>query len=152
VHDKIRKWLYDFEKSNDLQKYTAVAADDINEKIKNKIFELEELGGILAKELQNQYEDKFEEQGKRNFSIWVSRDLNGDVTDSLTADSCLEKEYRSQIAIDYNDPGDDNDFYAATLTLWHYHRGYFKNFGTLYEAAENDLEKDIKETLKNLLN
>ncbi|OAH59211.1 MULTISPECIES: hypothetical protein [Bacillaceae] len=44
----------------------------------------------------------------------------GDEIEGLTSEKCLEKEYRSQIAIDYDGPKFDEDFYAATIELWHY--------------------------------
>ncbi|WKA57292.1 hypothetical protein QWY16_12360 [Planococcus shenhongbingii] len=151
MREKIRRWLYDIEKFIDLQKYISIDAEGIDEELKNRIVEMENLAENLAKKMQLQYAAQFEEQKKRNFSVWLSRDLNGDVLESLSADCCLDKEYRSRIAIDYNDPGYDNDAYAAAITIWHHHGTFFKRFGTLFDAAKNDLEKEIEEMLKNLL-
>lgn len=151
MRDEIRRWFYGLTKSNDPNKYISVDEHEINDEIKNEVIQLEDLAGKLAEKLQSHYEMQFEEQKKRNFSIWVSRDLDGDEIGSLTADCCLEKEYRSQLAINYNDPAEDNDFYEATITLWHYQRGFLKSFAFLYDATRNNLEKDIEDTLTNLL-
>lgn len=151
MREKIKRWFYDIEKSIDPQKYISVEAEDIDERLKKTIVEMEDYAQNLAKKFQIQYAAQFEEQKKRNFSIWISRDLNGDVLEELTSCNCLENEYRSQIAVDYNDPADDNDNYAATITLWHCHGSCFKKFGTLFNAAEHDLEKEIKEKLGDLL-
>ncbi|WP_298466907.1 hypothetical protein [uncultured Psychrobacillus sp.] len=61
------------------------------------------------------------------------------------------KEYRSQIAIDYDSPKLEDDFYADTIQLWYYFGGYSEGSGTLYDLTKNDLETDIEEALKNVL-
>ena len=71
--------------------------------------------------------------------------------DDLTSERCLEKEYRSQIAIDYDGPKFDDGFYADTIELWYYFGGYFKGSGTLYGLSKNNLETDIEEALKMML-
>ncbi|WKA49667.1 hypothetical protein QWY22_12225 [Planococcus liqunii] len=149
--DDILKWLYGTEKSGLLNKYTTIASEEINEDVKNKVMELESLAETLAEQFQIRYADKFEAQKKRNLSVWVSRDLDGDEISSLTADCCLEKEYRSQLAVNYHDPAEDNDFYEATIPLWHYKRGFFRNSAVLYDESKNELKKDIEHTLERLL-
>ncbi|AQQ53218.1 hypothetical protein [Planococcus lenghuensis] len=143
-----KKELLEQEK-NDL--YVFIPETEINEKLKRNVVELERVAGELAKSLQIKYVKEFENQGKLNLRIWVSRDIDGDEEEDLTSERCLEKEYRSQIAIDYDGPKYDDDFYARTFGLWYYFGGYFKGSGTLYDLTKNDLEADIEEILKNLL-
>jgi hypothetical protein len=64
----------------------------------------------------------------------------------------MEIEYRSQIAINYEGPKHDEDFYADIICLWYLFGGYFKSSGTLYDQSKNDLKADIEEALKALLN
>lgn len=149
--DEIIRWFYGVDKSDHSQKYITIALDQINEALKNKIIELESQAETMAKKFQYRYAAQFEAQKKRNFTVWVSRDIDGDEISTLTADCCLEKEYRSQLAINYNDPAEDNDFYEATITLWHYQRGFFRSSASLYDAAKNDLEKELEDTLERLL-
>lgn len=124
---------------------------EINEELKRNIVELERLGEEWGKVLQRKFADVFESQGKQNLRIWICRDIDGDEIEDLTSEKCLEKEYRSQIAIDYDGPKFDDDFYADTIELWYYFGGYFKGSGTLYDLSKNDLETDIEKTLKTLL-
>lgn len=149
--DDIIKGFFGADKSSLPNKYMIIAPEGINEDVKNKVMELEILAGALAEHFQARYADQFEAQKKRNFSVWVTRDLDGDEISTLTADCCLEKEYRSQLAVNYNDPAEDNDFYEATITLWHYRRGFFRNSAALYDESKNDLEEDLENTLKRLL-
>jgi len=151
VGDDIIKGFYGADKSSLLNKYMTIAPEGINEDVKNKVMELEILAGALAERFQARYVKQFEAQKKRNFSVWVSRDLDGDEISTLTADCCLQKEYRSQLAINYNDPAEDNDFYEATITLWHYQKGFFKNYASLYDAEKYDLAIDLEHALERLL-
>ncbi|MCP2036423.1 hypothetical protein L1279_003465 [Planomicrobium sp. HSC-17F08] len=149
--DGIIRQFNGINKSGNVEKYLTIASKGINEEIKNKVMELESLAERLAEQFHIHYADQFEAQKKRNFSIWVSRDLDGDEISTLTADCCLEKEYRSQLAVNYNDPGEDNDFYEATITLWHYRKGFFRSSAFLYNTAKYDLEKDLEAALEHLL-
>ncbi|MGF7535477.1 hypothetical protein AAGG74_17635 [Bacillus mexicanus] len=137
---------------NSNKKYIEIPNNNINLDLKKKIEELERFGEQLGISLQNQYANKFKQQGKHNLKIWVCRDIDGDEINDLTSDRCLEKEYRSQIAINF-DPQVDDDFYAATIELWYYYGG-FKNsgIGTLYNLDQNDLRKEIEEEIIYLLN
>ncbi len=137
------------EEKNDY--YVFIPEAEINEDLKRNIVELERLADQLATILQIKYTKEFENQGKLNLRIWVCRDIDGDTEEDLTSANCLEKEYRSQIAIDYDGPKYDDDFYANTFGLWYYFGGYFKGSGTLYDLSKNDLEAVIEESLKNLL-
>lgn len=40
-------------------------------------------------------------KGIENLRIWIYRDIDGYEAEAFTSENCLEKEYRSQIAIDY---------------------------------------------------
>ncbi|USK33428.1 hypothetical protein LIT25_23430 [Bacillus sp. F19] len=148
--DKLRR-LFKNQRQNEIdEKYISVSENEINEELQRKIGELERIAEDLSKVLQRKYSSIFESQGKQNLRIWICRDVDGDEIDDLTSEKCLEKEYRSQIAINYDGPKFDDDFYAA-IELWYYFGGYFKGSGTLYDLSKNDLEKDIEETLKTLL-
>lgn len=151
MFDKFRKaFKKDLtEEKND--RYVFIPETEINEELKRNIIELEKLADQVAKILQIKYTKEFENQAKLNLRIWVCRDIDGDREEDLTSERCLEKEYRSQIAIDYDGPKYDDDFYASTFGLWYYFGGYFKGSGTLYDLSENDLEADIEESLKSLL-
>ncbi|MFB0635231.1 hypothetical protein ACEPP6_08010 [Bacillus rugosus] len=119
------------------------------------IFELESLGEAVSVKLQNKYAGVFEAQGKPNLSIKVCRDIDGDVINDLTAERCLEKEYRSQITINYYQPAKayDEDLDCFTIDLWYYYGGFVgSGCGTLFDLNNNDLEKEIEEVLIFLLN
>ncbi|MER0467684.1 hypothetical protein ABR330_13610 [Bacillus cabrialesii subsp. cabrialesii] len=135
--------------------YLQIPKKDLNLELKQKIFELESLGEVVSKKLQNKYIDVFEAQGKPNLSIKVCRDIDGDELYDLTAERCLEKEYRSQITINYYRPAKayDEDLDCCTIDLWYYYGGYKgTGYGTLFDLNNNDLEKEIEETLIFLLN
>ncbi|WP_411802395.1 hypothetical protein [Bacillus spizizenii] len=116
---------------------------DINLELKQKIFALEGLGEVVAEKLQHKYTDAFGSQGKRNLSIKICRDIDGDVLSDLTAERCLEKEYRSRITINYGTvTAYDEDLDAFTIDLWYYYGGYIRTgCGTLFDLNNNDLEK-----------
>lgn len=140
--------------SNQTKKYIKIPANNINKDLKKKIVELEHRGEQLCILLQNKYLDKFKQLDKHNFNVWICRDIDGDEINDLTPERCLEKEYRSQVAINFDPPQeDDEDCYAATIELWYYYGG-FKNSGcgTLYNLDKNDLEKEIEEEIIFLLN
>lgn len=71
----------------------------------------------------------------------------------LTAERCLEKEYRSRITINYGTvTAYDEDLDAFTIDLWYYYGGYIRTgCGTLFDLNNNDLEKEIEEMLIFLL-
>ncbi|KXJ36511.1 hypothetical protein AX282_04490 [Bacillus spizizenii] len=135
--------------------YIQVPEKDINLELKQMIFELESLGEAVSAKLQNKYVGVFEAQGKPNLSIKVCRDIDGDELNDLTAERCLEKEYRSQIAINFYQPAKayDEDLDCITMDLWYYYGGFVgSGCGTLFDLNNNDLEKEIEEVLKFLLN
>ncbi|NLS39933.1 hypothetical protein [Bacillus sp. F56] len=135
--------------------YIQIPEKDINQVLKQVIFELESLGEAVSEKLQNKYAGVFEAQGKPNLSIKVCRDIDGDVINDLTAERCLEKEYRSQITINYYQPAKayDEDINCITMDLWYYYGGIVgSGCGTLFDLNNNDLEKEIEEVLIFLLN
>ncbi|ALC85165.1 hypothetical protein AM499_04545 [Bacillus sp. FJAT-22090] len=150
--DKFKKFFKKEKQEEIDDKYVFVPESEINEKLKRNIVELERLGEEWSKVLQRKFGNTFESQGKQNLRIWVCRDIDGDEKEDLTSERCLEKEYRSQIAIDYDGPKYDDDFYAVTIELWYYFGGYSEGSGTLYDLSKNDLERDIVEALKHCLN
>ncbi|KQL34429.1 hypothetical protein [Psychrobacillus sp. FJAT-21963] len=149
--DKFRKFFKKDMLEEIDDKYVFVPESKINEKLKRNIVELERLGEEWSKVLQRKYGNTFESQGKQNLRIWVCRDIDGDEEEDLSSERCLEKEYRSQIAIDYDGPKFDDDIYADTIELWYYFSGYSEGSGTLYDLSKNNLEKDIVEALKTML-
>ncbi|MGP1908005.1 hypothetical protein ACTSEZ_07520 [Metabacillus sp. JX24] len=148
--EKLRRFFMKQRQNEMDEKYISVSENEINEELQRIIGELERIAEEISKVLKIKYSRIFENQGKKNLRIWICRDIDGDEIDDITAEKCLEKEYRSQIAINYDGPEFDNDFYAA-IELWYYFGGYFKGSGTLYDLSKNDLENDIEETLKTLL-
>ncbi|MGF7532987.1 hypothetical protein AAGG74_04460 [Bacillus mexicanus] len=127
--------------------YIQVPEKDINLELKQMIFGLESLGEAVSEKLQNKYGGVFEAQGKLNLIIKVCRDIDGDVINDLTAESCLEKEYRSQITINYYQPAKayDEDLDCITMDLWYYYGGFIgSSCGTLFDLNHNDLEKKLK--------
>lgn len=130
--------------------YIQIPEKDFNLELKQMIFQLESLGEAVSEKLQNKYIDVFEAQGKPNLSIKVCRDIDGDIINDLTAERCLEKEYRSQITINYHQPAKayDEDIDYCTMDLWYYYGGFIgSGCGTLFDLNNNDLEKEIEETL-----
>lgn len=131
-------------------KYLFIPEDEIDEELKRNIIKLEEIGNELSKALQVKYLNEYEKRGKSSLKIWVCRDIDGDEMNELTSEDCFKLEYRSQIAIDYDGPKNDEDFYADALPLWYYFGGR-KASGTLYDFSKNDLGTYIEESLKKLL-
>jgi len=133
-------------------KYILVPESEINETLKRDIVKLEEVGEAYCKSLQHKYRSKFEHDGKQNLKVWVCRDIDGDQLPNLSSKQCLEKEYRSQVAINFDGFTDEEDAYVHYIQLWYYFSGYFKGTGTLYDLSKNRLEADIEEKLEELLN
>ncbi|WP_286166348.1 hypothetical protein [Peribacillus frigoritolerans] len=99
------KRLVEERKQNEIAgKYLSVSENEINEELQRKIGELERIAEDSSKVLQRKYSSSFAKHGKQNLRIWICRDIDGDEIDDLTSEKCLEKEYRSQIAVDYDDP------------------------------------------------
>ncbi|CAG9614993.1 hypothetical protein BACCIP111899_04227 [Bacillus rhizoplanae] len=132
-----------------------ISKSEINEELEKKIMHLETTAEELCIKYQAIYKDPFEKKGKRNLQLWIARDIDGDESNQLTSSQCLEAEYRSLIAIDYEgEPKLDEDFYICTIELWYYYQGFSRNSGTghLYISSVNQLEEEITETLELLLN
>ncbi|MFP7733436.1 hypothetical protein ACLHDF_08440 [Priestia aryabhattai] len=148
---KLKKLFMD---KNDLEtndKYISVPESEINENLKRDIVKLERLGEVYSESLQYKYKSKFERDGKRNLKIWVCRDIDGDQISNLSSEQCLEKEYRSQVAINFEGFTDEEDAYIYYIQLWYYFGGYFKGSGALYDLSKNHLETDIKEKVEEIL-
>ncbi|KQL36084.1 hypothetical protein [Psychrobacillus sp. FJAT-21963] len=152
MFDKYKK-LFKYDEQNNIDdRYVLIPVSTINEELTKNIVELEKLGEELTMVLQRKYAKVFENQGKTNLSIWISRDIDGDEIEDSTSEKCLVKEYRSQIAIDYDGQKLNEDIYAETICLWYYFGGYLKGSGTLYDLSKNNLEEDIEKALVMLLN
>jgi hypothetical protein len=137
--------------SNIDNSYVEVPQNDINDGFKKYIIELEQLAIKLCTDLQRDYVKCFEKRGKKNLKLWVARDIDGDELEKLTYESCFEKEYRSQIVIDYDGPKFNEEFYAETIELWYYFGDYKNCTGTLYDLKNNDLKSSLEKTLQELL-
>ena len=152
MFDKLKKLFMDKQDQEADDKYILVPESEINETLKRDIVKLEEVGETYCKSLQHKYRSKFERDGKQNLKIWVCRDIDGAQLPNLSSEQCLEKEYRSQVAINFDGFTDEEDAYVHYIQLWYYFSGYFKGTGTLYDLSKNRLEADIEEKLEELLN
>jgi len=152
LFDKLKKLFMDEQDQEADDKYILVPESEINETLKRDIVKLEEVGEAYCKSLQHKYRSKFERDGKQNLKVWVCRDIDGDQLPNLSSEQCLEKEYRSQVAINFDGFTDEEDAYVHYIQLWYYFSGYFKGTGTLYDLSKNRLEADIEEKLEELLN
>ncbi|QLK07491.1 hypothetical protein BMG_4044 [Priestia megaterium] len=152
MFDKLKKLFMDKQDQEADDKYILVPESEINETLKRDIVKLEEVGETYLKSLQHKYRSKFERDGKQNLKVWVCRDIDGDQLPNLSSKQCLEKEYRSQVAINFDGFTDEEDAYVHYIQLWYYFSGYFKGTGTLYDLSKNRLEADIEEKLEELLN
>ncbi|MCF8888730.1 hypothetical protein ACQKGA_21930 [Priestia megaterium] len=152
MFDKLKKLFMDKQDQETDDKYILVPESEINENLKRDIVKLEEVGEAYCKSLQHKYRNKFEREDKQNLKIWVCRDIDGDQLPNLSSEQCLEKEYRSQVAINFEGFTDEEDAYVHYIQLWYSFSGYFKGTGTLYDLSKNHLEADIEEKLEELLN
>ncbi|KOP73883.1 hypothetical protein CN367_14700 [Priestia megaterium] len=151
MFDKLKKLFMDKQDQEADDKYILVPESEINETLKRDIVKLEEVGEAYCKSLQHKYRSKFERDGKQNLKIWVCRDIDGDQLPNLSSEQCLEKEYRSQIAINFDGFTDEEDAYVYYIQLWYYFGGYFKGSGTLYDLSKNYLDADIEEKIEEIL-
>jgi hypothetical protein len=146
--DKIRQFFKINKQEAEDGRYVNVPEVRVNEELKRSVIELERLAEQWGKALQRKYANSFENQGKQNLRIWVCRDIDGDELKELSSEKCLEKEYRSQIVIDFDDDTVEDDEYADSIQLWYYYGG---GAGTIYDITKNNLVKDIEVVLKTLL-
>ncbi|MED3870417.1 hypothetical protein P4574_15595, partial [Priestia megaterium] len=102
MFDKLKKLFMDKQDQEADDKYILVPESEINETLKRDIVKLEEVGETYCKSLQHKYRSKFERDGKQNLKVWVCRDIDGDQLPNLSSKQCLEKEYRSQVAINFD--------------------------------------------------
>lgn len=151
MFDKLKKLFIDKQDQETDDKYILVPESEINENLKRDIVKLEEIGEAYCKSLQHKYRNKFVLDGKQNLKIWVCRDIDGDQLPNLSSEQCLEKEYRSQVAINFDGFTGEEDAYVHYIQLWYYFGGYFKGTGTLYDLSKNHLEADIEEKLEEIL-
>lgn len=93
--------------------YVKVPANEINEDLKSHVIALEKLGEKYSEVIQKEYTSKFECNGKKNLKIWICRDIDGDQLPELTSNHCLEVEYRSQVAINFEGFTDEEDAYCT---------------------------------------
>lgn len=131
--------------------YVKVPAKEISEDLKSHIIALEKLGGKYSEVIEKEYASKFECNGKKNLKIWVYRDIDGDQLPELTSNHCLEGEYRSQVAINFDGFTDEEDAHVYYIQLWYYFSGGRKGIGTLYDLSKCDLEAHIKNQLEVIL-
>ncbi|MDM5188174.1 hypothetical protein QUF99_12870 [Bacillus sp. DX4.1] len=111
---------------------------------------MERISEGLCNKYQEIYKEVFEKSGKENLRLWITRDIDGDYLEPITSNKCLEYEYRSEIRFEYDG---SKTWEVCTIHLWYYYQGYFRNnsVGTLYNGTIEQLEKEIAETLEQLL-
>ncbi|RDZ16255.1 hypothetical protein C3744_06935 [Priestia megaterium] len=148
---KLKKLFIDKKHYETHDKYISVPESEMNENFKKDIVKLEKIAEAYSESLQHKYRSKFERDGKQNLKIWVYRDIDGDQLPNLSSEQCLEKEYRSQVAINFDGFTDEEDAYVHYIQLWYYFSGYFKGTGTLYDLSKKHLEADIEEKLEEIL-
>lgn len=132
-------------------RYVSIFEREMKEAVKEKIEELEKLAEEYGAELQEKYKALFEKQGKSTLRIWVCRDIDGFEENGLAGSQCLEKEHRSQLAIDFEGLKHDEDFYAGTMYLWHRNGAGRDAGGAVFNSAEYDLKEEIEKKLNELL-
>ena len=120
MFDSFKKLFKQQEDKTSDDSYITIPQSEINEELKSNIIVLEKLGEQWSSILQRKYVNEFESQGKKSLRVWICRDIDGDELVGLTSENCMEIEYRSQIAIDYEGPKHDEDFYADIICLWYY--------------------------------
>lgn len=150
LFNKLKNFFWSNQRDEETDRYIIVQNEEINEDLKQHINALERLGERYSKDLESEYKSKFESDGKKNLKVWVCRDIDGDQIQGLTSDQCLEGEYRSQIAINYDGFTDEEDAYVYYIQLWGCSRGR-KSIGGLYDLSKYDLKKEIEDTLSEVL-
>ncbi|ADY22272.1 hypothetical protein P4U05_05110 [Bacillus paranthracis] len=130
--------------------YLEIKNEQINEQLKQKIMELENLSEDICSKYQKIYEERFVQKGKLNLKLSIIRDIDGDELEELTSNNCLEYEYRSEINFECDALKTEE---VCTILLWYYYKGYRKssNIGTLYSGTINELEEEVKTILEELL-
>lgn len=81
----------------------------------------------------------------------MDRKIDGDEVEGMSSDNAFEKEYRSILAVEYNDFEDDEQYEDIDISLWYYFRGYRRGSGTLYKLTQENLEIEMETALKELL-
>ena len=136
------------------EKYQLVLEREFNQNLKDKIYSIEKSAEEIGLELQREYQPIFN-NNKENLSIFVRRDIDGDVDSHLTSKQAFCKEYRSELVISFKDPNigtDEEDLYIPPILLWYYYGGYKKGNGTLYNSSVTELKNEVILTLENRLN
>lgn len=132
--------------------YVEIPDTVFDEMLKREIQAVEMYAEEIAKSLQEKYVKKFEKKNRTNLKVYVHRDIDGDEGGGLSSDNAFEKEYRSLLAIDYDDAEEDEQYADISILLWYYFGGYRHGTGTLYQADQSNLERKMEEDLKALLN
>lgn len=132
--------------------YVGITDTAFDEALKSEIREVEAYAAELAKSLQKQFEKEFEKKNRKNLRVGLERTIDGDEVEGISSDHVFEKEYCSFMAVEYDNFDDDDRYEDIDIPLWYYFGGYWHGTGTLYQAAYDNLEKEMEEALKKLLN
>lgn len=131
--------------------YVEIPDTAFNENLKKEIQKLESYAEELAGRLQKKYSNEFEKKNRKNLKVCLERDIDGDEVEGISSDDAFEKEYRSVLAVKYDDFEDDEQDVGLDISLWYYYGGYRHGTGGLYKLAHNNLESEMEEALKELL-
>lgn len=110
--------------------------------LKEKIRQFEHNCEQLGKRLQAEYQRRFEDKGIFDLEVKISRSLDCDEFDHLTAQDCFMEVYASQLVIEYA-----GDHQAVVDTTWQ--RGSKAGYMT-HETLE-EIEEILIERLEDLL-
>lgn len=131
--------------------YVGIPDTAFDEKLKREIQEVEAYAEEVAKSLQKIYSKEFEKKNRKNLKIYLERNIDGDEVEGISSDNAFEKEYRSFLAVEYDDFDDDEQYEDIDVPLWYYFGGYRHGTGTLYKLTQDNLKREMEETLKELL-
>lgn len=131
--------------------YVEIPDTAFDENLKREIQKLESYAEELARSLQKKYSKEFEKKNRKNLKVYLERNIDGDEIEGISSDNAFEKEYRSVLAMEYDGFEDDEQYEDIDISLWYYFGGYRHGTGGLYKLAQDNLEIEMEEALKELL-
>lgn len=143
--------LFKFQTPSSDAPYVGIPDTTFDEKLKREIQALERYAEEVAKSLQKKYAEEFEKKNRKNLKVYLDRNIDGDEVEGISSDNAFKKEYRSILAVEYDDFKDDEQYEDIDISVWYYFGGYRHGTGTLYKLAQDNLEMEMEEALKELL-
>ena len=104
--------------------YVGIPDTDFDEKLKKEIRALENYAEEVAETLQKKYTEEFKKKNRINLKVYLDRNIDGDEVEDISSDNAFEKEYRSILAVEYNDFEGDEQYEDIDISLWYYFGGY----------------------------